>query len=192
MDHQKKIPLRASVPFCCTQLKNLAKGDFNCPNYKTFPDQVIHRGGTRGWDKAGFYPPSGLCKSSNQRWPVQKADITPNMQPSSSQVSHAFQMDWAWSHFPHKLWVYRERVGRLSWEKQRLWPLLILRHFLRFYKPFSSRTLMNLKRFVVSPPAIQHFTHLRNDSWERNNKLWPSHKWPQRRLTITVTSKDRD
>lgn len=104
-------------------------------NYNIFPDHVSHRGEFMGWDKAGFYPPSGLCKSSNQRWLVQKVDITPNMQPTSSQVSHAFQMEWAWSHFPHKLCEERGGLGvkRGGLNITRVKEGLVTAHFASFY-----------------------------------------------------------
>lgn len=80
---ERSIPLHPTQKSCLGRLLTV-------PIAKHSRTTSVIRGKFMGWDGAGFHPPSGLCKSSNQRWPVQKADITPNMQPAAAKSHMPF------------------------------------------------------------------------------------------------------
>lgn len=74
---------------------------------------------------------------------------------------HAFQMEWAWSHFPHKLWSAGRRWGQD--------PLTTA---------YCHRTLLQAI-YVLGQPT-RHLAHLWNDPWRK--MVGTSHNRPQRSI----------
>lgn len=120
----------------------------------------VIRGKLVGWDDAGFYPPSGLCKSSNQRWPVQKADITHMpLKWNEHEVTSLINSG-------SKEGVRRERRGESGQDIMGVKQGLTAAHFTPFYA-FTS--------------------HLAPERWWISSGWWSAHQWFSLSLTWGMT-----